>query len=137
MAYLRQYRNVTGQHLMVVPKSTMGNWVNEFTRWCPDVDVLAFHGNREERADMIRERLAPRAFDVCVTSYEMVLREKGAIKKIPWHLLVVDEAHRLKNESSILSQVRYGLPHAWRRPAAVSDSGRCRSFACSSRRRAC
>ncbi|SPR01727.1 unnamed protein product (mitochondrion) [Plasmodiophora brassicae] len=105
VAYLRQYRNVTGQHLMVVPKSTMGNWVNEFTRWCPDVDVLAFHGNREERADMIRERLAPRAFDVCVTSYEMVLREKGAIKKIPWHLLVVDEAHRLKNESSILSQV--------------------------------
>jgi SWI/SNF-related matrix-associated actin-dependent regulator of chromatin subfamily A member 5 len=36
----------------------------------------------------------------------MVLREKGPIRKITWHLLVVDEAHRLKNENSILSQVQ-------------------------------
>lgn len=44
-------------------------------------------------------------FDVCITSYEISIIEKAALKKLSWNYLVIDEAHRIKNENSLLSQV--------------------------------
>ena len=40
-----------------------------------------------------------------VTSYEMVLIEKSVFKKFNWKYMVIDEAHRIKNEESKLSLV--------------------------------
>merc|ERR1719460_744225 len=49
--------------------------------------------------------MQPDRFDVCITSYEMVIREQNAFRKFAWRYLIVDEAHRMKNEESKLSQV--------------------------------
>jgi SNF2 family DNA or RNA helicase len=55
---------------------------------------------------VIRETLnVPGSWDVCVTSYEMVIREKSVLKKISWKFMVIDEAHRIKNEKSKLSDI--------------------------------
>lgn len=35
--------------MVIVPKSTLHNWLNEFRRWCPVIKAVKFHGNREER----------------------------------------------------------------------------------------
>uniref|UniRef100_A0A1S4L9X2 SNF2 N-terminal domain-containing protein n=1 Tax=Ixodes scapularis TaxID=6945 RepID=A0A1S4L9X2_IXOSC len=51
-------------------------------------------------AALIRDTLMPGEWDVCVTSYEMVIREKAVLKKFNWRYLVIDEAHRIKNEKS-------------------------------------
>jgi len=53
----------------------------------------------------IRETLMPGEWDVCVTSYEMVIKEKGVFKKFNWRYMVIDEAHRIKNEKSKLSEI--------------------------------
>lgn len=37
---------------------------------------------------------------MCVTSYEMVIIERAVFKKFNWRYLVIDEAHRIKNEKS-------------------------------------
>lgn len=42
-------------------------------------------------------------FDVVVTSYEGLLKEKGKLGKNDWRYLIIDEAHRIKNENSSLS----------------------------------
>ena len=44
-------------------------------------------------------------WDVLVTSYEMLIREKSVFKKINWKYMVIDEAHRIKNEESKLSLI--------------------------------
>lgn len=44
--------------------------------------------------------MMPGEWDVCVTSYEMCIREKSVFKKFNWRYLVIDEAHRIKNEKS-------------------------------------
>ena len=67
--------------------------------------MLLFHGDKDERARMIEQDMVPGGFDVVVTSYEMVVREAGAFRKFAWRYLVVDEAHRMKNEESKLSQI--------------------------------
>ena len=52
------------------------------------------------QAELIRDVILPGEWDVCVTSYEMVIREKSVFKKFNWRYLVIDEAHRIKNEKS-------------------------------------
>ena len=47
----------------------------------------------------------PLPFDACVTSYEMVIKEKNHFKKFHWRYIIIDEAHRIKNENSLLSRV--------------------------------
>ena len=49
LAYTKEFRKITGPHLIVVPKSTLSNWMNEFARWCPCFRVLRFHGDKEVR----------------------------------------------------------------------------------------
>lgn len=105
LGYLRHIIGITGPHLVIVPKSTLDNWNREFQRWTPEVNVLVLQGAKEERHELINDRLVDEKFDVCVTSYEMVLREKSHLKKFAWEYIIIDEAHRIKNEESSLSQV--------------------------------
>mmetsp|Transcript_23933 Transcript_23933/g.42618 ORF Transcript_23933/g.42618 Transcript_23933/m.42618 type:complete len:723 (-) Transcript_23933:180-2348(-) len=105
LGYLHEYRGITGPHLVLVPKSTLHNWLNEFRRWCPIIRAKKFHGNGEERERQKAQDLAPGAFDVCITSFEMVIKEKNFFKKFHWRYIIIDEAHRIKNENSILSRV--------------------------------
>jgi SWI/SNF-related matrix-associated actin-dependent regulator of chromatin subfamily A member 5 len=62
-------------------------------------------GTKEERAEITASRLIPQDFEVCITSYEMCLIEKAALNKFSFEYIVIDEAHRIKNVDSILSQI--------------------------------
>lgn len=105
LGYLRHIMGITGPHLVIVPKSTLDNWKREFGRWTPEVNVLVLQGAKDERAALIADRLVDEDFDVCITSYEMILREKSHLKKFAWEYIIIDEAHRIKNEESSLAQV--------------------------------
>jgi SWI/SNF-related matrix-associated actin-dependent regulator of chromatin subfamily A member 5 len=105
LGYLRFIGGIKGPHLIVVPKSTLDNWKREFSRWIPEVDVLVLQGAKDDRHQLINDRLIDEKFDVCVTSYEMILREKSHLKKFAWEYIIIDEAHRIKNEESSLAQI--------------------------------
>lgn len=105
IGYLRYVCGIHGPHLVAVPKSTLDNWKREFEKWTPDVRVLILQGDKEERHRLINEQLLEENFDVCITSYEMVLREKSHLKKFAWEYIIIDEAHRIKNEESSLAQI--------------------------------
>ncbi|RPA78581.1 putative SNF2 family helicase/ATPase [Ascobolus immersus RN42] len=105
LGYLRYVLGTKGPHLVTVPKSTLDNWKREFEKWTPEVKVFVLQGTKDERAELINNVLLPGAFDVCITSYEMILREKAHLKKPAWEYIIVDEAHRIKNEESSLAQI--------------------------------
>ncbi|CAK3740071.1 ISWI chromatin-remodeling complex ATPase ISW2 [Lecanosticta acicola] len=105
IGYLRFMQGTTGPHLIAVPKSTLDNWKREFAKWIPEIDVLVLQGAKEERHELINDRLIDEKFDVCITSYEMILREKSHLKKFAWEYIIIDEAHRIKNEESSLAQI--------------------------------
>ena len=99
----------------MVPKSTLGNWISEFNRFCPSLRTFRFHGTKEERSELLeRVKMKERDWDVLITTYEMAVIEKGSLSKIEWkynewtcyvmnRYLIIDEAHRIKNEDSKLS----------------------------------
>ncbi|XP_075948794.1 chromodomain-helicase-DNA-binding protein 3 isoform X4 [Anarhichas minor] len=108
-----------GPFLVSAPLSTIINWEREFEMWAPDFYVVTYSGDKDSRAT-IREnefsfdetaikggkkpfklrREASIKFHVLLTSYELVTIDQTALKSIDWACLVVDEAHRLKNNQS-------------------------------------
>merc|ERR1719244_2275395 len=76
-----------------------------FKKWCPTLRAVCLIGDQETRNAFIRDVMMPGGWDVVVTSYEMILREKSVFKKFNWKYMVIDEAHRIKNEESKLSLV--------------------------------
>ncbi|CAL5393190.1 unnamed protein product [Camellia sinensis] len=104
LGYLHEFRGITGPHMVVAPKSTLGNWMNEIKRFCPIIRAIKFLGNPDERKHIRENLLVAGKFDVCVTSFEMAIREKSALRQFSWRYIVIDEAHRIKNENSLLSK---------------------------------
>ncbi|CAM8995052.1 unnamed protein product [Rhodiola kirilowii] len=104
LGYLHEFRGITGPHMVVSPKSTLGNWMNEIKRFCPILRAVKFLGNPEERRHIRENLLVPGKFDICVTSFEMAIKEKTALRRFSWRYIIIDEAHRIKNENSLLSK---------------------------------
>ncbi|KAF2584591.1 hypothetical protein F2Q70_00037665 [Brassica cretica] len=104
LAYLHEYRGINGPHMVVAPKSTLGNWMNEIRRFCPVLRAVKFLGNPEERRHIRDDLLVAGKFDICVTSFEMAIKEKTALRRFSWRYIIIDEAHRIKNENSLLSK---------------------------------
>mmetsp|Transcript_41985 Transcript_41985/g.48502 ORF Transcript_41985/g.48502 Transcript_41985/m.48502 type:complete len:1161 (+) Transcript_41985:146-3628(+) len=110
LAYLREGRGVRGPHIVIVPKSVVGNWIREFKKWCPSIRAIRMGGTKDERIQFQKEHLpvdkvtGKHNWDVLVTSYEGMLKECSKLGKINWKYLIIDEAHRIKNENSSLSK---------------------------------
>jgi SWI/SNF-related matrix-associated actin-dependent regulator of chromatin subfamily A member 5 len=98
LGYLRHIMGITGPHLIVVPKSTLDNWKREFAKWTPEVNVLVLQGAKDERNTLINERLIDEKFDCCITSYEMILREKSHLKKFAWEYIIIDEVRLVSQQ---------------------------------------
>ena len=96
--------------MIVVPKSTLSNWMTELARWAPTLNAVKFHGDKATREEIAENVLCPgqrdedRSWHVCVTTYEVCNIEKNVFNKFAWTYLIIDEAHRLKNEASTFAQ---------------------------------
>ena len=70
--------------LIIVPLSTITNWTLEFEKWAPSIKVIYFQ--------------------VLLTTYEYVIRERPMLAKFHYSHMIIDEGHRMKNAQSKLSQ---------------------------------
>ncbi|KAA8493126.1 Chromatin structure-remodeling complex subunit snf21 [Porphyridium purpureum] len=105
VSHLMEKKGNGGPFLIVVPLSTMSNWELEFQRWAPSIRVIVFKGDKKIRKSLFDEVILKAAFNVCLITYEYVVRGKNLLKKVEWEYIIVDEGHRMKNGESRLSTV--------------------------------
>ncbi|XP_067850571.1 SWI/SNF-related matrix-associated actin-dependent regulator of chromatin subfamily A containing DEAD/H box 1-like isoform X2 [Heptranchias perlo] len=107
LAYLYQEGD-KGPHLIIVPASTLDNWIRELKQWCPELKVLLYYGSLEDRrvlrSDILHKFVD---FSVIVTTYSCAISnadDRSLFRRLKLHYAVFDEGHMLKNMSSVRYQ---------------------------------
>ncbi|XP_065203115.1 ATP-dependent helicase brm-like isoform X2 [Planococcus citri] len=104
ITYLMEKKNVNGPFLIIVPLSTLSNWALEFEKWASSVCVVAYKGSPVARR-MLQAQMKAAKFNVLLTTYEYVIKDKSILAKIQWRYMIIDEGHRMKNHHCKLTQV--------------------------------
>ncbi|ORX51986.1 hypothetical protein DM01DRAFT_1336977 [Hesseltinella vesiculosa] len=94
-----------GPHMIVVPTSTVDNWLREFDRFCPSLDVRAYQGTIPQRFELQMEIMDERdSIDAIITTYSQSSsrrEDRSFFRKLNCASMILDEGHMVKNcESS-------------------------------------
>ncbi|XP_036382651.1 SWI/SNF-related matrix-associated actin-dependent regulator of chromatin subfamily A containing DEAD/H box 1A [Megalops cyprinoides] len=94
-----------GPHLIIVPSSTLDNWVRELKLWCPSLEVLVYYGSAEDRKYLRHDILNKQVeFNIIVSTYNMAIgneSDRSLFRKLKMQCAVFDEGHMLKNMNSL------------------------------------
>ena len=93
------------KHMIIAPKTVLPNWVHEFSTWAPSIAIILYDGRPDERKAMREESGQDGKFNVLITHYDLIMRDKAYLKKIHWHYKIVDEGHCLKNHECALARI--------------------------------
>uniref|UniRef100_A0A8C9T7M6 SWI/SNF related BAF chromatin remodeling complex subunit ATPase 2 n=1 Tax=Scleropages formosus TaxID=113540 RepID=A0A8C9T7M6_SCLFO len=104
ITYLMEHKRLNGPYLIIVPLSTLSNWVYELDKWAPSVVKIAYKGTPAMRRSLVPQ-LRSGKFNVLLTTYEYIIKDKHILAKIRWKYMIVDEGHRMKNHHCKLTQV--------------------------------
>lgn len=102
-----------GPVLIICPSSIIQNWEIEFSKWAT-FSVSIYHGANR---DLILQKVKNCSVEILITSFDTFRIYGIILSDIKWEIVIVDEAHRLKNEKSklyiacldIKTRKRYGL----------------------------
>ncbi|KAK9824960.1 hypothetical protein WJX74_010323 [Apatococcus lobatus] len=103
--------------LVVVPASVIDNWLREFSSWGLFMVLAMKSGTTfEAKAAMLRQAFE-KSCEVVIVGIELFTQNIDDFLKVDWHVMIVDEAHRLKNRRgrfhaaacAIKTPLRYGL----------------------------
>jgi SNF2 family DNA or RNA helicase len=119
-----------GNTLIIVPKTTLGNWMNEIERFVPGLGskakeagpiknhptkkrtpALLYYdetGGAAAREELRKKYIPNEAYSknyvpgmpIFVTTYDVAVRDANVLSNVKWRLIILDEGHRLKNSGS-------------------------------------
>lgn len=110
-------KGVNGPHLVVVPSSTLENWLREFSIFCPKLKVMPYYAGQSARAN-IREQILDQRdeINVVITTYTIAKAKVDAsfLRSVDFTVCVYDEGHMLKSSKSLLYEKLIRIPAKFR-----------------------
>ena len=107
LSYLAGVKNIWGPFLIVAPNSTLHQWQQEVTKFCPQLKVLPYWGAAKER-QILRQFWTSKAlytrdapFHVLITSYNAVVADEKYFHRMRFMYMILDEAQAIKNAASL------------------------------------
>ncbi|KAI8350074.1 SNF2 family N-terminal domain-containing protein [Mortierella sp. GBAus27b] len=103
LAHLHE-KGERGRFLVIVPASTLSNWLREFEKFCPMLRVKSYYGSQAEREELRDQLEEDRSYNVLVTTYAMATgnnSERKFLNRQRFKGIVLDEGHMLKNCTSV------------------------------------
>ncbi|RRR78620.1 MAG: DEAD/DEAH box helicase [Candidatus Viridilinea halotolerans] len=107
-------RPQAGPTLLISPTSVVGNWQRELARFAPTLRVLVHQGTERRRGAALTDALP--FYDVVISSYPLLARDREDLAAITWRMVVLDEAQNIKNSETRQAQAARAM-HAENRVA--------------------
>ncbi|KAG6554606.1 hypothetical protein Mapa_003624 [Marchantia paleacea] len=101
-----QRRSCEKVALIICPTSVLQNWDQEIEAW-GEFRVGTYFGLQRE---VVLGRIKAKEVEIVLTSHDTFRIHGEELCKIKWDLVIVDEAHRLKNDKSHLYMMCMRLP---------------------------
>lgn len=115
MSSIQNFRNTTHRpkFLVICPTTVLEHWDSKVREFSPNLSPVVYHGSKRE---LILSKLSNDK-NLLITSYGIMLRDIDILSKMSWEVLILDEAHFIKNKSTatykavckISSKIRVGL----------------------------
>lgn len=81
ITYLMEKKKNMGPYLIIVPLSTLSNWILEFEKWAPSCTVVSYKGSPQARRSTQAQMRASK-FNALVTTYEYIIKDKAVLSKV-------------------------------------------------------
>lgn len=110
-------KGVPGPHLIIVPGSTLENWLREFSVFCPQLHVMPYYAGQSERPGIQDQILSNReTVNVIITTYTLAKNkdDNRFLRKLNPVVCVYDEGHLLKNSKSLGYDAYMRIPSQFR-----------------------
>lgn len=106
LQHLKNEGQVSAPHLLLAPTSLLFNWLEEAAKFCPELNVMVYHGmEREKDVEELKK------YDLIVTSYGTAAVDFALLNTISYHYLILDEAQAIKIPSRKSLKWRCCLKH--------------------------
>ena len=99
-----------GPTLIVAPLTLLSNWKHEFAKFAPNLKVYIHQGSMRQ-LEYGFKRESSKA-DVVITSYNLLVKDYQAIRRVEWSQIVLDEAQAIKNPDTQAARavIALGVP---------------------------
>lgn len=67
--------------------------------------MICYKGTPDIRKDIQKKQIKHRDFQVLLTTFDYIIKDRPVLSKIKWQYMIMDEGHRLKNTQSKLNIV--------------------------------
>ncbi|MDF1757835.1 MAG: DEAD/DEAH box helicase [Legionellaceae bacterium] len=98
--------------LLIAPTSVVGNWLREMNRFAPSLKATIHHGAKRKDEKDFSAHVG--SFDVVITSYGTIRRDKKLFNDYHWSRLILDEAHNIKNPLAAQTKIICKIPSSSR-----------------------
>jgi SNF2 family DNA or RNA helicase len=92
---IQKQKHPEQRSLIIVPTSLMFNWLDEFSRFSPSLNIASHYGNAK-----LNSKAELKQFDVVLTTYGTLLSDLHFLKSIAFNYIILDESQAIKNPES-------------------------------------
>eukprot|EP00927_Polykrikos_kofoidii_P049852 TRINITY_DN43862_c0_g1_i1.p1 TRINITY_DN43862_c0_g1~~TRINITY_DN43862_c0_g1_i1.p1 ORF type:complete len:1068 (+),score=219.34 TRINITY_DN43862_c0_g1_i1:293-3205(+) len=105
LVWLMENKDEQGPHLIVVPMSVLPHWADEIRHWAPTLRFSVLRGGGWSLRENVKAMIeGSDSVNITLTTFETVNFHAALMGQIPWHTVIIDEGHRMKNYKTNFSR---------------------------------
>tara|TARA_Y100001970_G_scaffold88732_1_gene112024 strand:+ start:87 stop:1955 length:1869 start_codon:yes stop_codon:yes gene_type:complete len=98
IAVMSDLKSKENLFLLVVPLTLIQNWIKEIKKFS-NLSFYVHHGAKRLE-NYYSKSFTNSDIDIIITTYETVIKDKLFLEDIPWKIILMDEAHKVKNKNT-------------------------------------